>query len=107
MPTSKNQSSSEHRSTSNALSLLALPISHSTLTLPAWLQNKDPAPESRHNLKHPQHTSVAGLRLPGSTSDVTVVLGGLEEKSHVFTGCTYSIGFERSMLLGLSSKVTS
>lgn len=37
------------------------------------------------------HTSILGLRLLGSVSDVTVVLGRLE-KSQVFTGCIGSDG---------------
>lgn len=51
-------------------------------------------------------TSTLGLRLLGSVSEVTVVLGRLEI-SQVFTGCIGSDCFERSIHFGLSSKVTS
>lgn len=60
--------------------------------------------------KQPQEkiylTSTLGLRLLGSVSEVTVVLGRLEI-SQVFTGCIGSDCFERSIHFGLSSKVTS
>lgn len=51
-------------------------------------------------------TSTLGLRLLGSVSEVTVVLGRLEI-SQVFTGCIGSDCFEWSTHFGLSSKVTS
>lgn len=51
-------------------------------------------------------TSTLGLRLLGSVSEVTVVLGRLQI-SQVFTGCIGSDCFERSIHFGLSNKVTS
>lgn len=58
------------------------------------------------NLNAHLFTSTLGLRLLGSVSEVTVVLGRLEI-SQVFTGCIGSDCFERFIHFGLSSKVTS